>query len=524
MDLPHKEADAHPPKVLLPVKQKRASKPRSRTGCRTCRARRVKCDETPGACQQCTSTGRVCDGYEAQRLPLPSRKKTTMVPCRSSAVATGFCFVTTSDEKRCFSYFQLRSISHLIASFDNPLWEKLVLQMSYNEPAVYHAVVALGSIHQDLEQHGLPIPVSGQRPDTALSRFATEQSLRSYSLLTKRRASQDPALRQVVLVCCLLFTLAELLYARPATASVHLSGGLKILREHKAQRSVHSPWEQQSTLETYLHLQSQSFSLLNKGPPILPIDQEILYERPYENYLSAFSTFGEAHQAFGPAFNASCGYFVRFWKQSQQQATIPGDGEDEPSEDSPLGPLRIISCLNQFLQALEAFVAASFTRLSAKEQRGVQVLRVTAHGQIVGIKSCLLRSNGCSLHPLMEDYKRLQRMLEMTLALIQDRPLISLGISLTPVFFFLAQCPDHGIRWWALDGLLSWPHCGGFFNTNQMAESILDWTKDELRVLREKCPEGVAGTVSFVTETDGSSYARISYAGRDGPKERLLEL
>ena len=45
------------------TKRSRASKPKVRTGCLTCKIRRVKCDEGKPACQKCTSTGRKCDGY-----------------------------------------------------------------------------------------------------------------------------------------------------------------------------------------------------------------------------------------------------------------------------------------------------------------------------------------------------------------------------------------------------------------------------------------------------------------------------
>ncbi|PYI23646.1 hypothetical protein BO99DRAFT_439889 [Aspergillus violaceofuscus CBS 115571] len=511
--------DSGPSKDLLTASNKspvrrRASKPRSRTGCRTCRARRIKCDETPGACQRCTSTGRVCDGYEVQRLPLPPRRKTATASRVPAPVPTGFRFTTTTDEIRCFSYFQHCSISHLIASVDNPLWEELVLQMSYNEPAVYHAIVALGSIHQNLEKHGLRLP--GKKSNSTLERFATEQSLRSFSLLTKRRASQDPALRQVILVCCLLFTVTELLCGRPEPASVHLAGGLRILRELKAQRCALSPWEQQTTLDTYLHLQSQSFFMM--GGPILTTDHEIIFERPYEDHRSTFTSFHEAQRTFAPVFNASCGFHVIFWKQ-RRGVPVP-----ESYQASLLSPIRLLSCLNRFLQQLELFVAAPSTRLSAKEKRGVQLLRVITHGQIVGVKSCLLLGNDLSLQSLMEDYVDLHRMLKITLDQIQDRPLISLGVGLTPVFFFLAQCPDYEIRLWAIDGLLSWPHCGGFFDTKQMAHLVLQGLKTELRALRESCPRGVDGAVSFFNKEDGALFARILRSGKDGATERLMRL
>ncbi|KAI1615614.1 hypothetical protein EDD36DRAFT_417109 [Exophiala viscosa] len=36
---------------------------RTRTGCLTCKKRKIKCDESKPSCQKCSSTGRKCDGY-----------------------------------------------------------------------------------------------------------------------------------------------------------------------------------------------------------------------------------------------------------------------------------------------------------------------------------------------------------------------------------------------------------------------------------------------------------------------------
>ncbi|KAL5599098.1 hypothetical protein FOVSG1_006910 [Fusarium oxysporum f. sp. vasinfectum] len=44
-----------------------------RTGCITCKVRKIKCDETRPCCRRCTNTGRNCDGYAPQgRQPTPA--------------------------------------------------------------------------------------------------------------------------------------------------------------------------------------------------------------------------------------------------------------------------------------------------------------------------------------------------------------------------------------------------------------------------------------------------------------------
>ncbi|TGO86520.1 hypothetical protein BPOR_0296g00030 [Botrytis porri] len=47
------------------VRQRRASRPKVKTGCNNCKNRRVKCDETRPECTKCVRSGRRCDGYPA---------------------------------------------------------------------------------------------------------------------------------------------------------------------------------------------------------------------------------------------------------------------------------------------------------------------------------------------------------------------------------------------------------------------------------------------------------------------------
>lgn len=46
------------------------------TGCWTCRARRVKCDEAQPICNRCTKAGRICEGYGV-RLTWQGNQKET---------------------------------------------------------------------------------------------------------------------------------------------------------------------------------------------------------------------------------------------------------------------------------------------------------------------------------------------------------------------------------------------------------------------------------------------------------------
>ncbi|KAK3117484.1 hypothetical protein LTR53_001084 [Teratosphaeriaceae sp. CCFEE 6253] len=93
------------------------------------------------SCSRCTSTGRKCDGYilpEVAEQANPS-------PCHTLSLDT------TSDalERRTFDFFRLKTAPCVSGYFNDPVWERLVLQYSYSEPTVRHAVNAVGALHEE---------------------------------------------------------------------------------------------------------------------------------------------------------------------------------------------------------------------------------------------------------------------------------------------------------------------------------------------------------------------------------------
>lgn len=62
-------------------KPQRASKPKVRTGCVTCKIRHVKCDELKPSCQRCMTAGITCEGYKEATY----YKKSKVIHTRASA-------------------------------------------------------------------------------------------------------------------------------------------------------------------------------------------------------------------------------------------------------------------------------------------------------------------------------------------------------------------------------------------------------------------------------------------------------
>lgn len=238
-------------------RRKRRFTPKVRTGCQTCkyvlipivpfylhndlftvfRIRRVKCDEQRPSCNRCLSTGRTCDGYEALRLAQPSSQNnetTSLKWVHSSPMATPSLLPpqSTAPEQSAFYTFRVDLLEALAGPFEAGVWTHQVLPLSHSEPAVWHAVVALGSLGR----------TRGDGADRADREFAMQHYSQAMKTLQNQLAGPGNVPQHLALLVCLLFVTFELQQQAYGEAHSHLNGGLNIIQEYE--RSL----EQESAL------------------------------------------------------------------------------------------------------------------------------------------------------------------------------------------------------------------------------------------------------------------------------------
>ena len=162
-------------------------KTRVKTGCRSCRVRRVKCDERKPTCERCEKANIVCNGYEAPKIvPLKRQALHTTSPTTESKSSDGFnpevavwnlSIDKTSSEKALVSnlgeddllptqhlpsqsphrraqealaYQQYANKTAKLLFHEGHLdyWKGFILARAWELEFVFDAVVALGSMHR----------------------------------------------------------------------------------------------------------------------------------------------------------------------------------------------------------------------------------------------------------------------------------------------------------------------------------------------------------------------------------------
>lgn len=180
-----------------------------RTGCLTCKIRKVKCDEGKPCCRRCTSTGRKCDGYVLAQT--------------SSALSWHrprhlFPNVDATSERRCLQFFCEVAAPVLSGPLDPYFWTHLILQFSHMEPAVRHSVVAVGSLYEQVHGHRTS---SSSLPDDNVA-------LTHYNAAIKHLNTMNN--ESLVLLVCILFICIEFLRGNRAAATAHCQHGITILK------------------------------------------------------------------------------------------------------------------------------------------------------------------------------------------------------------------------------------------------------------------------------------------------------
>ncbi|TQN70003.1 hypothetical protein CSHISOI_05626 [Colletotrichum shisoi] len=201
----------------------RASRPKVRTGCITCKP----------ACATCLTYQGYCGGYAANKKqtldrnrpihPKPARSQTKhdllLEPNHASLVFSGQL------EKDHFDYWL--AFTETTVLFRSDLLTQVIPQLSWTDPAIKHAALAIGASALGRNTREQRLLGTGEQNPAALKHYSKALSL----LYT------SPMSPEKTLLACLLFIIFECLRGNSTAGLSHINHGFQVLDQHQHSQS-----------------------------------------------------------------------------------------------------------------------------------------------------------------------------------------------------------------------------------------------------------------------------------------------
>ncbi|TVY32110.1 Beauvericin cluster-specific repressor, partial [Lachnellula subtilissima] len=237
------------------AKKPRESKPKVRSGCFTCKKRRVKCDETSPACNRCTKFGRTCAGYMSDRekesppalkTRLAKGDRRALLPRTIQKVPIFPLEPTTqifqNDQDYSFiNLFCVQTSRELSGVFELPIWNRIVLQASHEHAYILDAIITIGNLSKSVKT-----ALTNEQPTKSFDNSSVSNPLteRDFALWHYQRflagsrwavmnGAQDT---RMTLIVCLLVVCIETLQWNHHQALTHVWSGMDLLDEWLASR------------------------------------------------------------------------------------------------------------------------------------------------------------------------------------------------------------------------------------------------------------------------------------------------
>ncbi|KUJ06629.1 uncharacterized protein LY89DRAFT_768864 [Mollisia scopiformis] len=210
----------------------RIQRTRIRTGCRTCKARRLKCDEAKPACRYCLDASKECPGYSKTLVPPSSTRALALKKSTSDIVSyqpSSSLPFENNTEALYFKVFREETAVELSGVFASSFWNQVLLQEAHHRPFVRQALVAIAALNKSVKTsqlaklHPGSKATSHKQREYALSLYG--KSLRGMQLIPQ---SESRHVRELVIAILLVFVF-ETIHQQPDIAFSHALIGDRLM-------------------------------------------------------------------------------------------------------------------------------------------------------------------------------------------------------------------------------------------------------------------------------------------------------
>jgi hypothetical protein len=478
-------------------KRTRASRPKVRTGCRTCKIRRLKCDEARPSCERCLKAEFACDGYDSNASPLPAatpstgpRGKRSSRHASTSSSSTGKrCILrpkptsslqilgSSPREKRFsaqevpyFDFFRHGLVNDLSGYSCFDFWPRVVLSEAVDTDCVRAAVLAIAALARGISglqlEKGLTGPMS--RPSALFPwtskrivnenhRVALKYYVQALSTFRKQElvGTEIRSPRTVFIMTMLLLTF-ELVQGNMEVADHLLTSSIQLLkgslgeyrqdvcrpRPHQRPRSI-----MEGDLEDMEHM-LPFLSLMGTATPFLKTQPDNLVLWTASSVDDVPDLGRQSPKQLQAGWDR---FFTRVW-------VFAGQAMAPTKPDFPRDFLReqqtYLSHLTKWRAVLDVGLSRATTLGDARARRAIQLMQLHRLMLSIIVRSCLDRTD-MAWDACAGDFVVL---VERCLAFAAEhRPryrhaafTLSMGV-LSALGPAIAKCRDHGTRMRALE-------------------------------------------------------------------------
>ncbi|KAH7122616.1 hypothetical protein B0J11DRAFT_464583 [Dendryphion nanum] len=349
---------------------------RTKSGCITCRIRRVKCDETKPECRRCLTSKRICDGYLSSSNKMSRRELVEVVrqlsiigPVSQALTKNPYSSNPTSkplssDDILFFNLFKHVTIPGTCKLFPSSFWERNVMQLTHTEPAIWHAAIALGAMHQRSEAQILG---KNKEEDQKLTRRAAAHYGEAMALAKDLGSGSKIGALSVMLA-----SIASMM-DRWAEMQQHVIAGLNIVSQNQG---TSSELEAIRGSLMRLDLQAMTFSDSNAPYPyedsssVFAVDQFLATPDTQELSLEDLSSefFGLSRTMFildggdlsesnlqGPWLTKLEGFLRRLSRWEKKMSKYEDTHQENPSERTTRLSLRMYHAILRALISAQSF-------------------------------------------------------------------------------------------------------------------------------------------------------------------------
>jgi hypothetical protein len=182
---------------------------------------------------RCTSTGRKCEGYlntDRANASSPDGNSSTQespISPHPSSQLSAFS-AQGPKELRSIELFFMKAAPQLSGYFQDPFW-KFVLQVSFDEVSIRHALVAISAVYEEECMVWEP-----NSRTAALKKLSLDYYNRAIRSMVKKMQEKDSII--VPVIGCLLFVCLEFLRRDIWAAIKHIDGGIKMIEQARSKR------------------------------------------------------------------------------------------------------------------------------------------------------------------------------------------------------------------------------------------------------------------------------------------------